>query len=100
MCVHVHVCVLRVSECVCAYVCVQSASVFHVPGMRSVKASKQSLYIEQGAWQTLLREKPVRDAGKLQSSPQSSVPSAPEHLSIDITGTFKVMAPIPLLALH
>lgn len=72
----------RVSwECVC--VCVQSAFVFRGPGMMSVKASKQSLYIEQGAQQRLLGEKPVRDAGKLQSSPQSSVPCAPEHLSID-----------------
>lgn len=76
-------CVSRVSECVCAYVRVQSAFVFRVPGMMGVKASKQSLYIERGAQQRLLGEKPVRDAGKLQSSPQSSVPCAPEHLSID-----------------
>lgn len=76
-------CVLRVNVCVCVYVHVQSAFVFRVPGMMSVKASKQSLCIEQGAQQRLLREKPVRDAGKRQSSPQSSVPCAPEHLSID-----------------
>lgn len=68
---------------VCAYVRVQSAFVFRVPGMMSVKASKQSLYTEQGAQQGLLGEKPVRDAGKLQSFPWSSVPCAPEHLSID-----------------
>lgn len=62
---------------------VQSAFVFRVPGVMSEKATKQSLYMEQGAQQGLLREKLVRDAGKLQSSPRSSVPCAPEHLSID-----------------
>lgn len=53
-------CVSRVSECVCPYVRVQS--VFRAPGMTSVKALKQSLYIEPRARQRLLREEPVRDA--------------------------------------
>lgn len=49
----------------------------------SDKASKQPLYVEQGTRQRLLMEKSVRDAGKLWSSPQSSVPCAPGRLSID-----------------
>lgn len=71
-------CTCVLSVCVRAYVCV-----FCVYGMTSDKASEQPLYIERGARQRLLMEKSVRDAGKLQSSPQSSVPCAPGHLSID-----------------